>query len=199
MTIPVVFAGESHCSNIDDMDTITMMIVTYIISMPAFTMQSWPALCKKDTYLGSKSDPLSLNLYAYCKNEPINYYDPTGHTEVSVTLPNGSKTTGTVGSDGKTYVNGVRVPAGSTVTFSDERSYYAASDGIGIRRNDGTYGNTKYTDTVYSQDQTRKLIEAILATGNVEYIFFNDPVLINEFKEVTAWPRHDDHLHVRYK
>ena len=34
---------------------------------------------QEDTYLGNGADPLSLNLYAYCKNNPIKYYDPTGH------------------------------------------------------------------------------------------------------------------------
>ena len=32
---------------------------------------------QEDTYLGSTADPLSLNLYAYCKNNPLIYYDPT--------------------------------------------------------------------------------------------------------------------------
>lgn len=32
-----------------------------------------------DTYKGSVLDPLSLNLYSYCRNEPIMYTDPTGH------------------------------------------------------------------------------------------------------------------------
>ncbi len=32
-----------------------------------------------DTYYGQQSDPLSLNLYTYCHNEPIMYWDPTGH------------------------------------------------------------------------------------------------------------------------
>jgi len=33
----------------------------------------------KDTYSGDPSDPLSLNLYVYCFNNPITYYDPSGH------------------------------------------------------------------------------------------------------------------------
>jgi RHS repeat-associated protein len=32
-----------------------------------------------DTYRGQVNDPLSLNLYTYCVNNPIQYYDPTGH------------------------------------------------------------------------------------------------------------------------
>ena len=34
----------------------------------------------EDTYRGEKNDPLSLNLYTYCKNNPLKYTDPTGHT-----------------------------------------------------------------------------------------------------------------------
>jgi len=33
----------------------------------------------EDTYYGSTADPLSLNLYTYCANNPIIYIDPTGH------------------------------------------------------------------------------------------------------------------------
>jgi RHS repeat-associated protein len=33
----------------------------------------------EDTYLGNQSDPLSLNLYTYTLNNPLKYYDPTGH------------------------------------------------------------------------------------------------------------------------
>ncbi|TYQ15482.1 UNVERIFIED_CONTAM: RHS repeat-associated protein [Acetivibrio alkalicellulosi] len=35
---------------------------------------------QEDTYRGSINDPLSLNLYSYCANNPITYYDPTGHS-----------------------------------------------------------------------------------------------------------------------
>ncbi len=33
----------------------------------------------EDSYKGSYDDPLSLNLYTYCYNDPIQLYDPTGH------------------------------------------------------------------------------------------------------------------------
>ena len=35
---------------------------------------------QEDTYLGQKNDPLSLNLYTYCHNSPLMYWDPTGHS-----------------------------------------------------------------------------------------------------------------------
>ncbi len=33
----------------------------------------------EDTYSGEYNDPLSLNLYTYCQNDPITYNDPNGH------------------------------------------------------------------------------------------------------------------------
>ncbi|EPR08089.1 right-handed parallel beta-helix repeat-containing protein [Ruminiclostridium papyrosolvens] len=35
---------------------------------------------QEDTYTGDRNDPLSLNLYVYCANNPLIYYDPTGHS-----------------------------------------------------------------------------------------------------------------------
>jgi RHS repeat-associated protein len=34
---------------------------------------------QEDTYRGARNDPLSLNLYTYCYNEPMMNYDPSGH------------------------------------------------------------------------------------------------------------------------
>jgi RHS repeat-associated protein len=34
----------------------------------------------EDSYSGKAEDPLSLNLYTYCGNNPVMYIDPTGHT-----------------------------------------------------------------------------------------------------------------------
>jgi hypothetical protein len=39
----------------------------------------------EDTYSGEKNDPLSLNLYTYCHNNPITYDDPSGHVLSVVT------------------------------------------------------------------------------------------------------------------
>jgi RHS repeat-associated protein len=36
---------------------------------------------QEDTYRGQLSDPLSLNLYAYVRYNPLMYWDPTGHWE----------------------------------------------------------------------------------------------------------------------
>ena len=38
----------------------------------------------EDAYPGSAADPLSLNLYAYCRYNPLRYTDPTGHAPVNI-------------------------------------------------------------------------------------------------------------------
>ena len=43
----------------------------------------------RDSYTGSASDPLSLNLYTYCANNPVLFVDPSGHSYG--TLPDGTK------------------------------------------------------------------------------------------------------------
>ena len=39
----------------------------------------------EDTYTGEMNDPLSLNLYTYCYNNPIAYSDYSGHKPVTIT------------------------------------------------------------------------------------------------------------------
>lgn len=45
----------------------------------------------RDSFAGRRSDPLSLNLYTYCRNNPIRYVDPSGHSYA--TLPDGTTMT----------------------------------------------------------------------------------------------------------
>jgi RHS repeat-associated protein len=55
----------------------------------------------EDTYTGEKNDPLSLNLYSYCHNNPIIYTDPSGHRVASEEFDRGYS---------KTYVKPTRAP-----------------------------------------------------------------------------------------
>ncbi|MDQ2088143.1 RHS repeat-associated core domain-containing protein, partial [Herbivorax sp. ANBcel31] len=46
-----------------------------------------PAIARflqEDTYRGDPNDPLTLNLYAYTANNPITYWDPTGHSYIEI-------------------------------------------------------------------------------------------------------------------
>ena len=40
----------------------------------------------RDSYTGEHGDPLSLNLYTYCKNSPVLYADPDGHSPIAIPM-----------------------------------------------------------------------------------------------------------------
>lgn len=51
---------------------------TYYLSARMYN-PSIARFMQEDTYTGDLNDPLSLNLYTYCVNNPLIYYDPSGH------------------------------------------------------------------------------------------------------------------------
>ncbi len=53
----------------------------------------------RDSFAGNITDPLSLNLYTYCANNPIIYVDPSGHSYA--TLPSGNRMSINSASDAK--------------------------------------------------------------------------------------------------
>ena len=54
---------------------------------------------------GNRSDPLSLNLYTYCHNEPIMHVDPSGHIPASLDENGNSTVPGWLDWDGDGYVD----------------------------------------------------------------------------------------------
>ena len=101
---------------------------------------------QEDTYKGSMSDPLSLNLYAYCINNPIKYFDPNGHASTFVqTRSDGSywepmagksgayvdKTTGNVVSTTPEWTTSGSSGSGSSGSSSSGSSSSGGSGGLG--------------------------------------------------------------------
>ncbi|MEL4106283.1 RHS repeat-associated core domain-containing protein [Oscillospiraceae bacterium WX1] len=150
-----------------------------------------------DTYTGKTSDPLSLNLYTYCSNEPMMYTDPTGHTPigtpVTVTLPDGTTQTGYANNGVTTMEDGSRPQAGSTVTAGNT-TYYVAADpngvggvsGIAIDSSNSAIGGAVVTQN--GQTQTGDVINgstyvngsrvspgSTVTVGNTSYTAVSDP------------------------
>lgn len=91
----------------------------------------------EDTYMGNPNDPLSLNLYTYCVNNPIKYIDPSGN----VYITNGSK-----GNDVKV----IQAALGVSVTGVYDKKTEAA---VNKYKNDHKLGNTGKNQGVVG-DQT---------------------------------------------
>jgi len=64
---------------------------------------------------------------------------------------------------------------------------------VGVMRADGAPGGVTIWDPAYSRPLTQHLVTRFVATGRVQAIFFNDPVI----RGVTFAPGHGDHLHIR--
>jgi RHS repeat-associated protein len=64
-----------YCGEYFDKETSTIYLRTryYDPSIGRFISE--------DSYWGKDADPLSLNLYTYCSNNPVIFFDPTGHSE----------------------------------------------------------------------------------------------------------------------
>jgi len=74
----------------------------------------------------------------------------------------------------------------------------------GIEVDIAVMGNTPklfcstYRDACYNRDAMRILIKEILNMGGTSSLYFNDPVLLNEFSQLSYVGGHDDHLHVNW-
>jgi hypothetical protein len=69
----------------------------------------------EDTYFGDPADALSLNLYTYCSNNPLIYWDPTGHDKsLQVFYPDGRTSVGNASIDSK---GNIKAPSGATGAY----------------------------------------------------------------------------------
>jgi RHS repeat-associated protein len=66
---------------------------------------------------------------------------------------------------------------------------------VGVVRADGEPGGTTISQPSYSRPLTQHLVTRMHATGMVDVILFNDPII----RGVSLYAGHDNHLHVRLK
>ena len=83
---PILYAGYQY-----DEET----ALYYINARMYDPVTAW--FLQADTYLGNLNDPLSLNLYTYCLNNPHKYVDPSGHFAITFAVVIGAVIWGMVG------------------------------------------------------------------------------------------------------
>ena len=95
----------------------------------------------QDTVRGSADDYGTWNLYAYCAGNPVCYVDPSGHTDVAITMGVGWMIAGSVSPGTLIIIGGACIIIGG--------AYY-------INQNTDNYVNTQ---TTYKKAATEKLSE----------------------------------------
>ncbi|WP_278244411.1 RHS repeat-associated core domain-containing protein [Clostridium sp. BNL1100] len=136
----------------------------------------------EDTYTGEENDPLSLNLYTYCANEPVMYVDPSGHRTLEQGMSGDDvmdlqiklSKLGYTGENGNTFK-----PTGyfGTDTLAALNKYKDKILPAGNRgSNRGLAGETTlaYLNYSYNMQYANSLIESnsrAYATNNAKYTF----------------------------
>lgn len=118
----------------------------------------------EDTYTGDPSDPLSLNLYTYCHNEPIMYDDPTGY------WPNWNNIWGGVKKAASFVKEGV-VGGASSVTNGviDVLKYGSSASAFVLNGGSTKAFNQQYNNVQKMQDSVNNFVEKNLVTNKTEY------------------------------
>ena len=86
---------------------------------------------QRDSYAGRRTDPLSLNLYTYCANNPVYFFDPSGYSYG--TLPDGTKMSINSAWDAKKF-NELRDKQLSTEVNAKKNTYADSNDAFGLNK-----------------------------------------------------------------
>ena len=157
----IMYAGYQH----DDESGLYYLNARYYDSVTA-------RFLTEDTVTGDRNDPLSLNLYTYCHNEPIMYDDPSGNkdkdkngykpvptpTQPKTKTKAKTKTKVKTRTKAKTLVNNAPIPIPKPSTSKSKLTYQFNKGKL----NSGTYGYA------YEQD-LKKLMNSDNPLEEVKY------------------------------
>ena len=109
---------------------------------------------QEDTYLGSKADPLSLNLYTYCRNNPLMYTDRSGHaymTDAEYRAYAASNNISTSGAWKDTVDQNIINNGGNPSSYSGTSNSSSNSNSSGSSGGTSGWSNSDYYDYATSQ------------------------------------------------
>jgi RHS repeat-associated protein len=132
---------------------------------------------QEDTYRGSINDPLSLNLYTYCSNNPITYSDPTGHVALRELVgENGQVSWDNESKTAKIIYNGVS----KDYKVKDGKAYVTYKDGyekeIGKMINGRIDVSESYFNSTFIDKSEKPKQSYIFHSGDENDTIINDGV-----------------------
>ena len=137
---------------------------------------------QEDTYRGDPNDPLSLNLYAYVKNNPLIYYDPTGHwpewlDRLKASASQGFNYVGNKVYDGASYVGNKANDVWNSTTSTVSSGYNYVSNNIVQPAANWTNNNVvKPTVEWTNNNVVQPAVQTAIKTKEtVEYVIENPP------------------------
>lgn len=125
----------------------------------------------RDSFAGRRSDPLSLNLYTYCRNNPIRYIDPSGHSYGAI---NGEKFSINSAWDAKKFneLKSGKLSSSQAVTTTVSKSYESPITG-GISK--PSTSTTTYTTVLTVEETLQKKEDGFFTkVGKNIKSFFNN-------------------------
>ena len=106
----------------------------------------------EDTASGKYTDPLSLNKYTYCHNQPVTGYDPDGHF---LHILGGALLGGVIGVGATTYDIASQVASGKGLTDIDWKEVGAsAAIGLGLGMGAKALSNSKIGQKINSASES---------------------------------------------
>ena len=114
----------------------------------------------EDSYWGEDDNPLSLNLYTYCENDPVNFTDPTGHSilgDIIKTIGNTIKevvktVTGATKNSSSSSSSSTSKSSSSSSSSSGSKSSSSSGSSSGISANELEFFCGKGASLVYGED-----------------------------------------------
>ena len=112
----------------------------------------------EDSYWGEDTNPLSLNLYSYCSNDPVNFIDPSGHKREGDELIKDDYTNAMIKKATELYE---QVLNDTKLTDKEKKAYYKSISEIAdIARADYIIQNpnSAYATTMFGENWQQNLV-----------------------------------------